>query len=217
MTVEVRDLRGQTIPMVSVDAVSLQFDGVARDEARKYARVWGVREYRLKCHSDVLWRDHRDLFPDQIESVIDIGCGLGRLIARLNGEGIDACGVDLVPEASLEPEVYDAYGDQVYAACLWEFDPGRVFDLGICCDLMEHIPETYVNDVLRRIATYCRGAIFKIANFPSRSLGEELHLTRQDGDWWEDAFIAAMGAPVRRVPFVSGKTEYVFQWGGACA
>lgn len=187
-------------------------DPWAVSETAKYTRIWQVPAYRRKCHSLDLWRQRRDLFPATFASGIDLGCGLGRLVPEWLNTGIDAYGVDLVPAQSLEPEIYAAYRERVFEATLWNFDPVRTFDVGVCTDVMEHLPEQHVPAALRGMATYCTHVVFKIANFQSRSLGEELHLTRHDAAWWEQQLRDAMGGTVRRVSYRTHKQEYVLTW-----
>ena len=195
---------------------------VTEREAEKYDRVWQVPEYRVRCHSLGLWRERRDLFPASFQSGIDIGCGLGRILPVWVAAGIDAWGVDLVPDRSLDqPDQVMANGaclrDRVYAGSLWDWLPpgGQVFDVGVCADLMEHIPRQYVPAVLRHLAQYCRMVVFKIANFHSRSLGDELHLTRERADWWAAQMTGAMGPAVRRRSYRTTREEYVFTWTAA--
>lgn len=199
-------------------------------ERLKYEAVWKLPVYRAKCHSLTLRDQMPDLFPSapdergdswvfgttkvtQVKTAIDIGCGLGRLLGRWNDEGIDAWGVDLAGNC-LEADVETRWGGKVWRECLWEFDPGRVFDFGVCADVMEHIPEEWVDETLDRMAEYCERIVFKIANYPSESLGYSLHLTQRDDVWWRSRLWTSMGGSVNPVSYShagSGKA-YVFTW-----
>ena len=73
-------------------------------------------------------------------------------------------------------------------ACLWRL-PKITSKWAYCTDVMEHIPEEKVNDVLEQIFERTDGgAFFQIALTKDASgpliLGEPLHLTIQDTDWW---------------------------------
>lgn len=88
--------------------------------------------------------------------------------------------------------------------CYYAFDPavkqysvkpsvGSLFDLTCCADVMEHVPEEYVPEVLTEIGNYTKndGAmIFSISGNPAKKMfkdGENLHTTIKSLDWWVDA------------------------------
>ena len=196
----------------------MTYDPVAVAEAKKYTSVWKHPGYRQKNHALNLWRSARTLFPTQFDSAIDIGCGLGLMIPEWRSQGIDAYGVDLVPEVALDASVAEEYADRVYRATLWDFSPERVFDVGICADVMEHIPEPHVTATLKGMASYCRHVVFKIANFPSRkwNQGEPLHLTLHPAAWWRSRLWVEMGGAVDYFPnHATRPDEYVMVWKAA--
>lgn len=190
-------------------------DPVTTAERDKYARVWKDPSYRVKNHALQLWTDRRDLFPRSFASGLDIGCGLGRLLPVWEALGIDVYGVDLVPEVSLEPAIRVQLGHKVYTATLWDFHPMRQFDVGICADVMEHIPETHVSAVLDCLAACCREVLFLIANFRSIWGDQTLHLTRHDAAWWEAALGTSLSGTVTSVPYTAPggrQLKYLFRW-----
>ena len=160
-------------------------------EFLKYRDIWQSPNYRIRSHSLELWESHRHLFPSYFESALDIGCGLGRLMRRLNGQEIDAWGIDITSNC-LESK---AWQEKFIEMNLWEMDLGRKFDLGICTDVMEHIPPEHVKEVLRRIFKHCDTTIFSIANSLSHWLGYDLHLTVKPLDWWIETFESVGPAP----------------------
>ncbi|MCH7573610.1 MAG: class I SAM-dependent methyltransferase [Candidatus Marinimicrobia bacterium] len=191
---------------------TLTYDAIAQAEREKYLAVWQIPAYREKCHGLDLWRNHRDLFPEAPATALDIGCGLGLLYRHLLGEGIDAWGVDFAPNC-LDPFVRRVLGYRFIEACLWDLDLGRHFDLGICADVMEHIPEQKVPQTLARVGNHCEEIIFKIANYPSDSLGHRLHVTRRDSAWWE-LLIRSQGGNVEllSVPSLDAREVYYYRW-----
>ncbi len=152
-------------------------------EAAKYQRCWDNPAYRIACHSVSLWEERRDLFPTSFSSALDIGCGLGKILDVWNILGIETWGVDLV-ENCLDPGIAKKWGHQFRLDCLWVMKWDRRFDLGICTDVMEHIPPDRVHDTLARIGECCNKVIFKIAHSPNHLDGESLHLTLEDYNWW---------------------------------
>ncbi len=186
--------------------------GIVDIERAKYERVWALPEYRQVCHSLKLWEEHREWFPAEFALAVDLGCGLGLLFGLWNDQGIDAWGVDLAGN-SLDPGVHK-YGHKVIHASLWEITLPRCFDLGVCTDVMEHIPPDYVVITLESIARLCSEVLFKVAHGPTNDLGgSPLHLTLQPVDWWINQMKNIGGeaeflGPVNR----SGYIDSVIRW-----
>ena len=184
-------------------------DALVEAERAKYARIWADPTYREKAHGLALWSRCRHIFPDYVGSALDIGCGHGRLVARWWQEGIDAHGVDITAVAM---DFAIAFGneDRFHITALWDMDLGRRFDLGVCADVMEHVPEDLVAPSLERIAAHCSLVVFKIAGFGSVHLGYDLHPTVKPGGWWVDRLRAAFPV-VQPIPYPTDRTEWVFR------
>ncbi len=161
-------------------------------EADKYRDCWGAPEYRLVSHSLKLFEDRPEIFP-VFNSALDIGCGAGRLLDVWNRAGIETWGVDIA-ENCLDPDIAVKWSHCLRIACLWEMEWDRRFDLGICCDVMEHIPPEHVDETIRRIGLACNEVIFKIAHEPNGFLGHTLHLTLHPWSWWVKQLQAAGGS-----------------------
>lgn len=190
-------------------------DLVAQAERAKYEQVWRHPPYRVKCHGLDMWESQREFFPDSPATAVDLGCGLGRLFARWNDEGIDAWGVDFCA-ASLADDVREAWSHRFVISCLWdERLPAKLhrhrFDLAVCADVMEHIPEQMVPAVLANIAAVADVAVLKIANFPHRCLGLDLHVTQRPAEWWQ-AQMAVQGGLPERLPLETDRDEYLYRW-----
>ena len=195
---------------MSIDAIGLA-DPVAKTELAKYRAVWAIDAYRVKCHGLDLWRAHREVFPDVVISALDIGCGTGRLFAAMNCERIDAHGVDFAPNC-LDAAARAGWPHKFHLACLWDMELRREFELGVCADVMEHIPAERIDATLDRIAAHCYVVLFAIANYPSNSLGHELHPSLHGAAWWQ-ATIASRGGQVERLDIArSAREVYFYRW-----
>ncbi len=64
----------------------------------------------------------------------------------------------------------------------------RPHDLVVCTDVMEHVEEDHVVDVLIDIRNLCKKAVFlQIATRPARKVlpdGRNAHITLHDSIWW---------------------------------
>ena len=59
-------------------------------------------------------------------------------------------------------------------------------DLITCLDVMEHLPSSVIDEVFSRISRLGRIAIFTIANHPDVHNGVELHLTKENAEYWSN-------------------------------
>jgi len=85
------------------------------------------------------------------DTILEIGCGIGSVVAELNGEGYDITGTDISGEAITYG--LNKYGDiklQVQPAEILQFED-QTFDVVLSFDLFEHIAQ-----VDRHISEVCR-------------------------------------------------------------
>jgi len=168
-------------------------DAVARAEQAKYRKMWDQPEYRVWSPGEESADEAMEAFGRS--SVIDFGCGEGRALDRFLAASMIAVGVDLVP-------LHDA----AIEACLWDLpDSLKPAAWGFCADVMEHLPEDKVDAVLANIASKVRmGCYFRISTLPDGMgclIGETLHLTVRDGQWWRTKVVGCFeSAKVRVAP-----------------
>lgn len=171
-------------------------DPLANEEKLKYDRIWNsFPEYREQSPADYLTPTFLLYFQKKIkkgETVIDFGCGPGRSSLPLLEAGLKVHLVD-ISEDCLDPEIFLSHLQskvQFTHSCLWSL-PAQLSaaEWGICFDVMEHIPESKVDDVLKGISErITKGALFSIFLAPDQfgqTIGQKLHLTIQSADWWK--------------------------------
>jgi hypothetical protein len=170
-------------------------DSQADEERAKYEQIWKFDDYRRfspgaaaieKVSLVEALRKHG------VRTILDAGCGSGKLMWRLMNEypgEFDVHGFD-ISDNCLDP-CFGSMKDRVLTVgCLWNpADFTKVYDAVICCDVMEHIPTERVPAVLANLRQSARRfAFFSISVIPDAFgpmlIGEALHLTVQKPNWW---------------------------------
>ena len=115
-------------------------------------------------------------------SVLDVGCGRGFLVRKLNDYGVYALGVDFSDYA-----VKKKLSDAVFLADAQQLPFGdKSFDLVVSTDFFEHIPEEDVHKVYAEMHRVGNRVAARIATLPESPKVNEYHLTVKDRDWWQD-------------------------------
>jgi len=147
-----------------------------------YVLMWNDARYRIVSPGEM----HVRRFLQEAKprgSVLDLGCGTGRAGMALALAGLDVTLIDFAPNC-LDGE---ARALRFLEADLTQSLPVEA-DWGYCCDVMEHIPESLVDDVLAHISRAVRkGAFFSIAFHPDafgHYIGRRLHVTVRPQEWW---------------------------------
>jgi SAM-dependent methyltransferase len=118
-------------------------------------------------------------------SVLDIGCGTGTWLKVFSDAGIDVLGID---GDYLDRNLLKIPADKFIAADLKvPFDLGRKFDLGLCLEVAEHLPEKTIDNLISSISTHCDSLLFSAA-IPMQA-GQN-HINEQWPEYWEKKFSA---------------------------
>lgn len=167
-------------------------------EKEKYEKMWRRPEYReispgLNAAEEFLNHFQKRFKP--ADTLMDLGCGSGKAGAFFFFQGFSVQLVDIayncldesyVPLLSLAGETF-----RFTEACLWDLpaDLGRV-DWIYCCDVLEHLPEPFIDRALLQMAKRTgRGGFLQIflKDEPFGNLIQDsLHLTIRPKKWWID-------------------------------
>lgn len=75
--------------------------------------------------------------------------------------------------------------------------PTGKYDLVVCSDVLEHVPEGEVDEFVARLFSYAKKAVWaSVCCRPAKKTfpdGRNLHVTVQPFDWWMERFKAAQG------------------------
>lgn len=87
-----------------------------------------------------------DLIPDDVQSVLDVGCGDGRIINRLQGKYERICGLDVSQNALEHVKTSKVKGSLENLPFL-----DNSFDVLICCEVLEHLPHPIFQKAIKEL------------------------------------------------------------------
>lgn len=165
-------------------------------EQSKYEAMWEHEVYRAVAPGEGI----AQLFlktarPKAGSTVIDFGAGTGRgalmlaLMGNVRVRMLDFAG------NCLDPEVRQALTTQSHALDFTQHDLTKTVpfaaEYGYCTDVMEHIPKSQVNEVLKNVLQSAQHVFFQIAcedDVCGKLIGQPLHLSVHPHDWWLKKF-----------------------------
>lgn len=164
-------------------------------EALKYGKLWEFTAYRAVAPGENLASVFlAQAHPRKGASVIDFGCGTGRGALLLALFGLDVTMVDFVGNC-LDPAIREMLTTQAHTLRFVKADLEKplhlVAEYGFCTDVMEHIPEARVDQVLQNILKAAQHVFFSISTVEDtcgKLIDEPLHLTIHPYSWWVHKF-----------------------------
>jgi 2-polyprenyl-3-methyl-5-hydroxy-6-metoxy-1,4-benzoquinol methylase len=135
-----------------------------------------------------------------LRSVIALGCGQGDELIAIHGLVPHCLGVDF----ALPPKVWHYTAERSLAriqADLCELYPALRYDAAVSFDVLEHLRDEQLDQVLRTAYALAPRACLVVANMTDRRRMAdgsivELHLIRQPPAWWVDRVRRVTGWPV---------------------
>jgi len=109
-------------------------------------------------------------------TVLDVGCGQGEWIEAFRALGVEGLGVDI---AAPDGE------DFLRVDLTQRLALGRVFDLALCLEVGEHLPETSADTLVDTLATHSDTVVFSAAVPGQEGKG---HINCQPHEYWHEKF-----------------------------
>lgn len=162
---------------------------------RMYDRAYYARNRSLLADAGVRQALLELVLERRPESVLDVGCGEGWLVAALREAGVRAWGADasgdLAAVSRVRGSCVRARADALPCA-------DGAIDLVVCFDVLQHIPEPRLARTLRELARVGRAFLLAIDTGNPRREG---HRTLHDAAWWgarcaEAGLDCEQGAPL---------------------
>jgi predicted SAM-dependent methyltransferase len=124
----------------------------------------------------------RHVLARRPESVLELGCGRGYVLKRLQDAGVNAFGVDISQHCQLSRVT-----DVIQWDVLIPWHGNGVVDLLFSQDLLEHIPEECLPAVFAEMKRSSKRGLHGIS-FNARVEDDETRCTLRDRSWWAAKF-----------------------------
>lgn len=145
----------------------------------KYLHSEGI--HNLKAPQEIVPVIKKLINPS---SVLDVGCGTGTWLKVFEQNGIsDLQGIDgiVLPEG----KTHISPNRILHLDLSQPFDLKRRFDLAVCLEVAEHLPETSADGLVASIVKHADHVLFSAA-IPGQ--GGQYHLNEQWPEYWQQKF-----------------------------
>lgn len=117
-------------------------------------------------------------------AVIDVGCATGLYLRPFLEHGVKVVGVDYA-DAVIQDEVLQIPRKFIHISDITKKPVGRIADLTICLEVLEHIPASGAQAAIRNICKTSGTIIFSAAQPGQGGVG---HINCQPKEYWEKLF-----------------------------
>lgn len=173
------------------------------EQATLIHEQWGEETHDFALLTSLF---HKYAMPSAPLSILDVGCGSGRLFGLYQAEGIhDIVGLDISERAlALANQRYPTV--QTIQGKVEDLDfPAARFSLAICNRVLQHIPPTMIAEAIGKLCTICR-MVYVNELTDSDQLREEFFMFRHD----YPAFFAQHGFYLAESGIIGKQTYYLY-------
>lgn len=117
------------------------------------------------------------------KTVLDIGCGLGYLVAAFRSLGVDAYGFDISEDAN-QYRLASAK-PFCWVDSLTDFSTAKYYDLIICIEVLEHVPFEQAAIAIAKMSSMTNNIAF---SSDQEFIDEPTHVNVQNQEYWDDLF-----------------------------
>jgi glycosyltransferase involved in cell wall biosynthesis/ubiquinone/menaquinone biosynthesis C-methylase UbiE len=128
--------------------------------------------------------------------VIDVGCGRGYLMKHFLSKGKDVVGIE-ISDYAVEHPIEGCEG-KIFKASITDIPyTDEYFDWAVCFSVMEHLPESIIQDSLRELKRVAKNIYMEIAMpmYPGHEkeieAEDSTHITVRHMEWWKQQFYKA--------------------------
>ncbi|MDD4971851.1 MAG: DUF115 domain-containing protein [Paludibacter sp.] len=164
-------------------------------EQEKYTRMWSRSEYRQASPGE----NRVSLFllaakPKATDTVIDFGAGTGRAALLIHRNSPSKVLMLDFADNCLDEEVRANFSDNLRFGIADLTKPiAHHAKYGYCTDVLEHIPTDDVEKVILNVMNSADSVFFQISTIQDTMgvlIGQHLHLTVDNADWWKNKFVS---------------------------
>ncbi len=173
---------GNVVREKSVPSLLLTSEGRRKCFDRRYfsggSFCGGYKPFYMDfpCHEMTV----QNILRRKPQSVLELGCGRGYLIKRLEDRGVDCFGIDISTHCELTRATSRmALGDLCEGIVL-----AQSYDLAVSIAVLDHIPEQLLPRVMQDLATYSKRGYHGI-NFNPPDSGDLTRVTIKPKEWWQ--------------------------------
>jgi predicted SAM-dependent methyltransferase len=134
----------------------------------------------------VHWITAEKILGFKPKSVLEIGCARGYILKKIQDKGVPVGGLEISNHCYLT-RAMDNITQWDLCKTPWPI-PDKYFDLCYSIAVLEHIPEKYVDAVIKEIDRVSERGVHGI-DFGENDDGfDKTHFTLKDKKWWEEKF-----------------------------
>lgn len=156
----------------------------------KYKKIYNeIFSNNIEYNNHIIDRDRYNFAINEVinknyKKIIDISSGRGYYIKYLmeHDKTIDITSTDISKFNDIDIRFIEL--DLVNKEDYLKLNPQ--YDFLTCLDVLEHIEEEYIDQVLEFLSNIATNFCFSIANHSDIQKGVELHLIQKNKEWWDN-------------------------------